>query len=89
MSQYVHQKDLDHTVITQINDSEFLVESNAAARFGFEIDESVLTFANIQNGPIIHSNKDFLGKGLVTKIIKLDDDEEGNLILKVTVDTDG
>lgn len=88
MSQYVRSSDLNKTVITQVKDNEFFVETDSDARLGFEIDPYVLNFIDIENGPMIHVNKDFLGKGLVTQILRLDSSEQNNLIIKVTIDND-
>lgn len=73
-------------IVTQINDNEFLVEGSADfAKFGFQVDETNLNFADIQGGPFLHIGHDFFGKGLIKYIHKLHSDSDGYFILKITI----
>jgi len=76
-------------IVTQINESEYLIEGSVDfARFGFQSDENILNFADIQGGPFLHIGKDFFGKGIIKSIQKISQDKEevGYLILKITVE---
>ena len=76
MSQYAQQcRHHKQTVITQIDDYEYIVEgSRKDSRFGFEIDPSMLTYANFSNGPFLHIKMDFLGKGTIKELQMIDSD---------------
>lgn len=73
-------------IITQINDNQFLIEGSVdKAKFGFQNDETQLTFADIEYGPFIHIGHDFFGKGLVRCIEKIESNQDGYIILKITI----
>jgi hypothetical protein len=72
--------------ITQINSNQYLIEGECDyARLGFEIDESFLTYAEFEGGPLLHINRDFWGKGLIEKIEPIDSGKDGYMIIKVTL----
>jgi|APGre2960657373_1045057.scaffolds.fasta_scaffold18219_5 hypothetical protein len=74
-------------IVTQINNNEFLVEGEIeCAKFGFQVDESFLNFADIQGGPFLHIGQDFFGKGNIKNIQKIDSGKDDYLILKITID---
>lgn len=70
-------------IVTQISTNEFLIEGNIeAARLGFQDDDSLLTFADIEGGPFVHIGQDFFGRGKIKTIENMHDDN-GYLILKI------
>lgn len=70
--------------VTQIEEDEFLIEGETDyARLGFEVDPSLLTFADISGGPFLHVGKDFFGKGKILSIEPLDSGRDGYIIIKV------
>lgn len=70
-------------IVSKINENEFLVEGDIEyARFGSEIDQSILTFVDIKDGPFLHIGKDFFGKGNIKKIERLPHKE---LVIKLTL----
>lgn len=73
-------------IVTQINDDQYLIEGETDfARFGFQVNENYLNFADIQGGPFLHIGQDFFGKGHITQIEKVDSAKDGYIILKVTL----
>jgi len=71
-------------IVSKIDYKQFLVEGDIEyARFGSEIDQSILTFVDIKDGPFLHIGKDFFGKGNITKIERL---PNKNLIIKLTLE---
>lgn len=85
MSQCV-QRSKNTIIITQINDKEFLIESkNEWVRFGCQTDLSMITSANIQNGPFLLVGDSFLGKGKILSIYNLSDKTDSGILIKVTL----
>lgn len=73
-------------IVTQINGRQFLVEGQIDfARFGFEIDESSISFIDIDNGPFLQVGQDFFGKGRITNLEKISCERKDYLIIKVSI----
>ncbi len=73
-------------VVTQIKDNQFLIEGEVeSARFGFQVDEASLNFADIQGGPLLHIGQDFFGRGKIKRIEKIDSNKKDYILLKVTL----
>jgi hypothetical protein len=85
MSQCLRSKEKNTRTITQINENEYLIEGKSDwARFGFEIDDNFLTFADLENGPFLHVGDNFLGKGRITLLQNIVTEKPGYITLKVT-----
>ena len=88
MSQCVRPKNKDKNkiVITQIGEKEFLLESHSEwARFGCQTDVSVITSAQLDNGPHLLVGDSFLGEGKIAFIQNIDNSKDGYIILKITL----
>lgn len=76
-------------IVTQIGSYEFLVEGEIdSVRFGFQTNDNLLNFADMNGGPFLHVGEDFFGKGKIKSIEKLDSDNQHYLILKVKIYSD-
>ena len=72
--------------ITQIHPDQYIIEGDSKyGRFGFEIDPSILTYADFEGGPFLLIGNNFLGKGNIISIESIDSGKEGNLMVKVTL----
>lgn len=72
--------------ISQISEKEFLLECNSKwARFGCQIDPSIITSAHLDNGPHLIVGDSFLGEGKIAFIQNIDNDKDGHIILKITL----
>jgi len=87
MSQSVRSdKDKNTRIITQIGTKEYLIEGKSDwARFGCQFDPSVITSANLDGGPYLLVGDNFLGKGKIRSIQNIDNDQEGFIIIKITL----
>lgn len=74
-------------IVTQINDDEFLIEGYTDfARFSFEIDDTYLSLADIQGGPVLQIGCDFFGKGKIKSIEKVQCNEDtGYFMFKINI----
>lgn len=71
--------------VSKIRDNQFLIGGNIkSAKFGFEVDPSMISFADIEDGPYLQTGKDFFGKGKIKSIEMLNTNND-NLILKLTL----
>lgn len=87
MSSKVKSRYGQKRTVTQINDSQFIVEGETTyVRLVFENDPSDLTYVDFEGGPFVHINYDFFGKGIVRHIQHIETDKEDYLIIKVTID---
>lgn len=69
----------------QISDSEFLIEGKInKAKIRGE-SEYAITSIDLDNGPLIHIGKDFLGRGIVSTIDIIDTEDQDSLIIKVSI----
>lgn len=82
-----HNKHNKNTrIITQIGEHEYLVEGESDwARFGCQYDPSVITSAQLDNGPFLLVNDSFLGKGTISHIQNIDTEQADYFVLKVTI----
>ncbi len=73
-------------IVTQIREDQFLIEGDIeCAKFGFQVDETNLNFADIHLGPFLHIGQDFFGRGRIKKIEKIDSNKNNSFMLKVTL----
>lgn len=77
-------KDKNTRVITQVGEHEYLIEGQSNwARFGCQIDPSVITYASLDGGPNLLVGDSFLGKGKISHIEHLDSGMDDYMILKI------
>jgi len=81
VTQNTHIRRKNSVIITQINNTEYLIEGNFDIKLGCVVDP-VIVYANIINGPFIHVGKDFLGKGSVSNI-DIIENTKNNIIIKI------
>lgn len=87
MSSKIRSRYGSKRTVTQINDSQFIIEGDAGfLRIGFEIDPSSPTYADFEGGPFLHIGNDFFGKGRVKEIQIIDSDKKDYAIIKVTLE---
>lgn len=73
-------------IITQINDSQFLIEGNAdKTKIGGE-SEYAISYIDFDNGPLIHVGNDFLGRGRVVSVDLVDTNKPNYIIVKVSLE---
>lgn len=73
-------------IVTQVKENQFIVEGEIeSARFGFQVDEVNLNFADIHGGPFLHIGQDFFGRGKIKRIEKIDSDKKNYIVLKITI----
>lgn len=71
--------------VTQITENEYIIEGEVnSAKFICEVDP-VINYVDIDGGPILHIGKDFFGKGKIIDIQNIESNQEGYIIIKVTV----
>ena len=88
MSQHIKSRYSQKRTITQISDSEYLIEGESDyGRLGFEIDPSMLTYADFEGGPFLHIGDIFWGKGKILEIQTIDSGRDGYMIIKVVLET--
>lgn len=79
----INQKNNGFTV-TPIKEDQFLVESNYKSLRIIGENEYSITSIDIEDGPILHIGKDFLGMGNISSLEIIDTEEENYIIIKVT-----
>jgi hypothetical protein len=85
MNQYT--KKSNSRTVTQVSDNEYLIEGESEyGRLGFEIDLSILTYADFEGGPFLHIGHDFFGKGKITEIQTIDSGKDGYMMIKVSLE---
>lgn len=85
MSEPTLLKDTNKITVSKISNNQFLLGGDIkSARFGFEVDPSLLHFADITDGPYLQTGKDFFGKGKI-KIIEILNSNAKQLVLKLTL----
>lgn len=73
-------------IITQISEKEYLIESkNDWVRLGCQTDLSMITSANIHNGPFLLVGDSFLGKGKIVSIYNLSEKTDNGILIKITL----
>jgi hypothetical protein len=85
MSPFIRSNlDKNTRVITQVGKHEYLIEGKSNwARFGCQIDPSIITSAFLDGGPNLLVGDSFLGKGIISHIEHIDSGLEDYIILKV------
>ena len=79
-------KDTNTRIITQIGEQEYLIEGHSDwAKFGCQFDPAYLTSVNLDGGLFLLVGDSFLGKGKISAIQNIDSEEEGYIILKITL----
>ena len=74
-------------VFTQINDSQFLIESDSnKIRIGGE-SEYAISYIDFDSGPLIHVGNDFLGRGKIVNIDIVDSDQPDHIMVKVSIES--
>lgn len=87
MSSKINSRYGQQRTVTQINDSQFIVEGKSKTiRVGFEIDPSNPTYVDLDGGPFIHIGSDFFGKGQIKDIQIIDNDQKDYAIIKITIE---
>lgn len=76
------QKNNSFTV-TSIKEDQFLVESNYKSLKVIGENEYSITFIEIDDGPILHIGKDFLGMGSIVGLEIIDTEKSDYIIIKV------
>ena len=85
MSQCVRSRDKNKRIITRISEKEYLLECYSDwARFGCQIDLSIITSAKLDNGIHLLVGDSFLGEGKIAQIQNLESEKDGYIILKIT-----
>ncbi|NBU33526.1 hypothetical protein EBS40_02760 [bacterium] len=85
ISYYKKDKQL---ILTQITDNQFLIEGEFnKVKIGGENEYSI-SYMDFECGPFIHIGKDFLGRGRVTNIDLIDQDNPNYIIVKVKLDNE-
>jgi hypothetical protein len=69
--------------VTPIKDNQFLVECDYKALKIIGENEYSITYISIEDGPVLHIGRDFLGMGLITGLEVIETESEGYLIIKV------
>lgn len=73
-------------IITQISEDEYLLEGYSDwARFGCQVDPSIITSASLDGGPFLLVNDSFLGKGSIKQIQNIDTEADDYFVLKITI----
>lgn len=73
-------------VITQVSEKEYLLEGTSDwVKFGCQFDTSFITSANLEGGPFLLVGDNFLGKGKISSIQHIDNNQDGYVILKITL----
>lgn len=69
--------------VTSIKDNQFLVESNYKSIKIIGENEYSITYIDIEDGPILHIGKDFLGMGRIIGLEIINTETEDYIIVKV------
>lgn len=69
--------------VTPIKEDQFLVESNYQSLKVIGENEYSITFIEIDDGPILHIGKDFLGMGNIIGLEIIDTETSDYIIVKV------
>lgn len=72
-------------LLTQINADQFLIETDSDKVKIAGENEYVISYVDIDNGPLIHVHRDFLGRGIVSHIEIIEPDNNKFLMIKVTL----
>lgn len=72
-------------LLTQIQDNQFLIETYSDKVKIVGENEYSISYVDIHNGPLIHINKDFLGRGIVSQIEIIEPNNNEFLMIKVTL----
>ena len=76
--------DKNTRVITQVGHNEYLIEGKSDwARFGCQIDPSIITAASLDGGPNLLVGDSFLGKGTISHIENIDSGLNDYIVLKI------
>lgn len=70
--------------VTPIKENQFLIESNYKLLKIIGENEYSITYIDIEDGPILHLGKDFLGMGNISYLEIIDTEETNYIIIKVT-----
>lgn len=69
--------------ITQINSNQFLIEGEYKTIKIIGENEYSLTYMEIEDGPLLHIGKDFLGMGIIQRLEIIDSEKDNYIIIKV------
>lgn len=83
-SSCINPKKNNRFTVTPIKEDQFLVESNYKSLRIIGEHEYSITYIDIEDGPILHIGKDFLGMGNISSLEIIDTEEENYIIIKVT-----
>ena len=72
-------------LLTQIHENQFLIETNSDKVKIAGENEYAISYVDIDNGPLIHVHRDFLGRGMVSHIEIIEPDNNKFLMIKVTL----
>lgn len=72
-------------LLTQIQDNQFLIETYSDKIKIVGENEYAISYVDIHNGPLVHINKDFLGRGIVSSIEIIDTTNKDFLMVKITI----
>lgn len=72
-------------LLTQIHENQFLIETNSDKVKIAGENEYAITYVDIDNGPLIHVHRDFLGRGIVSQIEIVEPNNNEFLMIKVTL----
>ena len=74
--------------VTSIKEDQFLVESNYKSLRIIGENEYSITYIDIEDGPVLHIGKDFLGMGNIAYLEIIDTEKEDYIIIKVITKTE-
>jgi hypothetical protein len=84
---YITYKKNNRFTVTPIKEDQFLVESNYKSLKIIAENEYSITYIDIEDGPILHIGKDFLGMGNISSLEIISTEEENYIIIKVTTNS--
>lgn len=72
-------------LLTQVQDHQYIIESHSDKIKIVGENEYSVSCIDIDNGPLIHLGKDFLGRGVVGSIELIDTNNSELFMVKVTL----
>ena len=84
---HIISKKNNRLTVTPIKEDQFLVELNYKSLKIIAENEYSITYIDIEDGPILHIGKDFLGMGNISNLEIISTEEENYIIIKVTTNS--